>query len=134
MPAYIHGNLALEERSSRKVKVKEKVVVRRRSIPVQEKLLYLFTIIVCVIVAGAIIWRYSQIYEMSNKIQQIEREMKVLQVENNKLKLEIGKLSSPERFQKEAVKFGLAPHEKQVNQVVQGNATAPRQSASAATP
>ena len=128
MAAFMHGNLALEERTSHNVKVKERVVVRRRSMPVQEKLLYLLTIIVCVIVAGAIIWRYAQIYEMSTQIRHIEHELKLMQVENNKLRLEIGRLSSPERFQQEAVKYGLAPQDsiKSESAALQQNATASR--------
>lgn len=117
MAAYINGSLALEERNGQRIddaKAK-RAVYRRKTLPIHEKLLYLFTVIACVVVAGAIIWRYAQIYEMNTHIQQIEREMKLLQAENNKLKLEIGRLSSPERFQKEAAKFGLVPNDQQVS-------------------
>ncbi|WP_127579629.1 cell division protein FtsL [Paenibacillus koleovorans] len=119
MSAYIHGNLALEPKETRKQQVKEtkKTVYRRRPIPVQEKLLYLFTVLVCVVVAGVIIWRYAQIYEMNTRIQMIEKEVKMLQVENNKLKLEISKAQDPKRLQDLANQYGLGPHEDQVNQV-----------------
>jgi cell division protein FtsL len=127
MPAYIHGSLAVEPKEIRKPQVKEtkKTVYRRRPIPVQEKLLYLFTVLICVVVAGVIIWRYAQIYEMNTRIQMIEKEVKVLQVENNKLKLEISKAQDPKRLQDMANQYGLGPNEKQVNQVNQVNPVNP---------
>ncbi|MFK7693385.1 cell division protein FtsL [Paenibacillus sp. HJGM_3] len=123
MSAYIHGNLALEPKEVRKPQIKEtkKTVYRRRPIPVQEKLLYLFTVLICVVVAGVIIWRYAQIYEMNTRIQMIEKEVKALQVENNKLKLEISKAQDPKRLQDMANQYGLGPNEKQVSQVGQVN-------------
>jgi cell division protein FtsL len=130
MSAYIHGNLAVEPKEIRKPQVKEtkKTVYRRRPIPVQEKLLYLFTVLICVVVAGVIIWRYAQIYEMNTRIQMIEKEVKVLQVENNKLKLEISKAQDPKRLQDMANQYGLGPNEKQVNQVNPVNPVATKQS------
>lgn len=138
MSAYIHGNLALEPKNSTKPKGREakKIVYRKRPIPVQEKLLYLFTILICVVVAGTIIWRYAQIYEMNTRIQMIEKEIKTLQVENNKLKLEISKAQDPKRLQDLANQYGLAAHENQVNQVTQSNSAATKKAdpTSAKTP
>jgi cell division protein FtsL len=116
--AYINGNLAIEQKPPKKQKVQEqkKVVVKRRTIPVQEKLLYLFTVIVCVLVAGAIIWRYAQIYELNTKMQQIESQIKALQIENNKLKLEITKYQDPKKLLDQAKQLGLVPNE-DLNQV-----------------
>jgi cell division protein FtsL len=111
--AYINGNLAIEQKPAKKAKVQEqkKVVVKRKSIPVQEKLLYLFTVIVCVLVAGAIIWRYAQIYELNTRMQQIESQIKALQIENNKLKLEITKYQDPKKLLDQAKQLGLVPNE-----------------------
>lgn len=118
MSAYINGNLAIEPKPPKKAKVQEqkKVVVKRRTIPVQEKLLYLFTVIVCVLVAGAIIWRYAQIYELNTRMQQIESQIKALQIENNKLKLEITKYQDPKRLLDQAKSLGLVPND-DLNQV-----------------
>lgn len=123
MSAYINGNLALEPKTIKKVKVQEhkKTVIKRKTIPMQEKLLYLFTVIVCVIVAGAIIWRYAQIYEMNTRIQKIENEIKTLQIENNKLKLEITKFQDPKKLLKQAQELGLVPSD-DLNQVTSGGA------------
>ncbi|PYI54581.1 cell division protein FtsL [Paenibacillus flagellatus] len=118
MSAYINGNLAIEQKPVKKAKVQEqkKVVVKRKSIPVQEKLLYLFTVIVCVLVAGVIIWRYAQIYEMNTRMQKIESQIKALQIENNKLKLEITKYQDPKRLLDQAKQLGLVPND-DLNQV-----------------
>jgi cell division protein FtsL len=134
LAAYMHGSLALEERPGPQVNKKQRVTYRKRSMPMQEKLLYLMTVILCVVAAGAIIWRFSQIYEMNNRIAQIEREIKVLQVENNKLKLEIGKQGSPERLQEAAHSLGLVPNDKSVNQIVQTNTAGKRETAAAIRP
>ncbi|MEF3310355.1 septum formation initiator family protein [Paenibacillus sp. GYB004] len=113
MSAYINGNLAIERKPVKKPKGQDqkKVVVKRKSIPVQEKLLYLFTVIVCVVVAGVIIWRYAQIYELNTRIQKIESEVKALQIENNKLKMEITKYQDPKKLLDQGKSLGLVPNE-----------------------
>jgi cell division protein FtsL len=118
--AYINGNLAIERKPVKKPKGQDqkKVVVKRKSIPVQEKLLYLFTVIVCVVVAGVIIWRYSQIYEMNTRIQKIESEIKALQIENNKLKMEITKYQDPKKLLDQGKSLGLVPNE-ELNQLTE---------------
>jgi cell division protein FtsL len=112
MAMYVHGNLALEEQVNREqtVKVREikRKVYRKKAIPVQEKLLYLFTVLLCVIVAGTIIWRYAQIYEMNTEIHTIETQIKALQAENDILKQQWNKANDPERLRIEAEKTGLS--------------------------
>lgn len=122
--AYINGNLAIEPNPTPKKKPQQqkKVVVKRKTIPVQEKLLYLFTVMVCVIVAGAIIWRYAQIYELNTRMQQIESQIKTLQIENNKLKLEITKYQDPKRLLDQAKQLGLVPNE-DLNQITADRST-----------
>ncbi|MEB3100637.1 cell division protein FtsL [Ferviditalea candida] len=111
MAAYIHGNLAVEERTGKKVRVREKrsVVYRSKALPLQEKLLYLLTMVVCVVLAGLIIWRYAQIYEVNTKIQKIENQIETLQNENKKLKLEVNRLQDPKRLIEKAKELGLRP-------------------------
>lgn len=111
MAAYIHGNLAVEERTSKKVRVREKrrVVYRPKALPMQEKLLYLLTMVICVVLAGLIIWRYAQIYEVNTKIQKIENQIEMLQNENKKLKLEVNRLQDPKRLIEKAKELGLRP-------------------------
>jgi cell division protein FtsL len=112
MAMHVHGNLAMEEQVNREqtVRVREvkRKVYRKKAIPVQEKLLYLFTVVLCVIVAGTIIWRYAQIYEMNTEIHTIETQIKVLQAENDILKQQWNKANDPERLRIEAEKTGLS--------------------------
>lgn len=111
MAAYIHGNLAVEERqgSSQRVKIKEtrKIVYRASRLPTQEKLLYLFTVLVCVVVAGFVIWRYAQIYQMNTRIHKVENQIAKLEAENSALKEKLSKMMDPELYKKEAPQLGL---------------------------
>src|SRR5690606_27949348 len=84
-----------------------RVVRRKKSIPTQEKLLYLFTIIVCVCVAGLIIFRYAQIYEVNAKMQQLEQQIQQLENENSTLELEVNLLQDPKRLIEKAKQLGL---------------------------
>jgi len=109
--AYVNGNLALQPK--RKPDPKEsfretkKIQVKRKSIPVQEKLLYLFTIIVCVIVAGVIIFRYAQIYEMNKQIKDMTRSYSAMEIEMKELKKQVETLKNPETIQDQAKKLGM---------------------------
>jgi cell division protein FtsL len=143
MPAYIHGSLAVEQRTDQKVAVKEtkKVIYRNKSLPVQEKLLYLFTVLVCVVVASVIIWRYAQIYEMNTRLLKLETNIQMLQAENSVLKHKVESLSTPDHWREEALKIGMGPAEdKQISKVpvkdsvARTNATAVNQKKADSTP
>lgn len=113
MPAYIHGNLAVEQRTEQQVKAKEtkRVVQRNKTLPLQEKLLYLFTVAICVVVAGLIIWRYAQIYEMNANIRSIEQQIAKLEAENSILKQKVDALSEPHRMLEKAKELGFVTPE-----------------------
>lgn len=111
--AYINGNLALQpkrkpEQEKEVFRETRRVVVKRKSLPVQEKLLYLFTVILCVIVAGVIIFRYAQIYDMNLQIKKMNTEHQMLNVEVEELKRQVEMLSDPERIRKLAETQGMA--------------------------
>ncbi|MBP1156284.1 MULTISPECIES: cell division protein FtsL [unclassified Paenibacillus] len=117
MPAYMHGNLATKQKTQPKVKIKEtkKVIYRNKALPLQEKLLYLFTVLICVVVAGLIIWRYALIYEMNADIKSIEQKISKLEAENSILKQRVEGLSDPRRLEEEAKKLGYGvPADNQV--------------------
>lgn len=109
--AYINGNLALQpkRKPDQKPSFRETkhVLVKRKSIPMQEKLLYMFTVVVCVIVAGVIIFRYAQIYDMSTQIKQMTNEYETMNVELKELKKQVEMLSDPERIREMAVQQGM---------------------------
>ncbi|TXK72094.1 cell division protein FtsL [Paenibacillus sp. N3.4] len=116
MPSYIQGNLALDQKRSTaapkaapRIKIKEttKVVYRNKSLPTQEKMLYLFTVVLCVIVAGVIIWRYAAIYQMNASILKMQGEIREIQAQNSALKQEVEKLQSPDRLKEEAARLGF---------------------------
>lgn len=122
MGAYMHGSLAIDDHRERKpqtrVQETKKVVVRKHAVPAREKLLYLFTIIVCVIVAGLVIFRYAQVYEVNTKIQHIEKEIERLEMENKALVLKVRKLQEPNRLYEMGTQLGFVqPAEQAISQV-----------------
>jgi cell division protein FtsL len=109
--AYVNGNLALQPKrkpeQKKAFRETKKVVVKRKSLPVQEKLLYMFTIIVCVIVAGVIIFRYAQIYEINNDIKNMTNKYAAMEVEMKELQKQVETLSNPERIEQQAEELGM---------------------------
>lgn len=95
-----YGNLALrperkpQQPAQQPVRQKEKVV-RRRQLPIAEKLLYLFTVALCVIVAGFIIYRYAEIYHVNRQIQDAERQYNQTTLQMKELQREVERLSDP---------------------------------------
>ncbi|MFC5651691.1 FtsL-like putative cell division protein [Paenibacillus solisilvae] len=111
--AYVNGNLALQPKRKPDQKQKNfretrKVVVKRKSIPVQEKLLYMFTILVCVIVAGVIIMRYAQIYQMDLEIKNLTKQQAQMETDMVELKKQVALNSSPEKIKEKAAQMGFA--------------------------
>ncbi|CAM3575407.1 cell division protein FtsL [Marinicrinis lubricantis] len=123
MSAYYNGNLALDPKKKPKVKVREtrKVVSKKVSIPMAEKLLYLLVIILCMAVAAAVIWRYAQIYSLNTKIQEVERKIDQLESSNATLQLKAQELLEPSRLMKQAEELGLVyVNENSLQQVQSG--------------
>ncbi len=77
--AYTRGNLAVQpkrkEEADRLYRQKTKVVTRRMVLPLQEKLLYMLTLGVCVLVAAALIWRYVHIYDLNKQAQELDQHI-----------------------------------------------------------
>jgi cell division protein FtsL len=109
--AYVNGNLALQPKrkpgQETVIRETKKVVVKRKSLPVQEKLLYLFTVLICVVVAGVIIFRYAQIYDMNLQITQLNKEYQTINVELEEMKKQVEMLNDPERIRKLAESQGM---------------------------
>lgn len=122
MGAYMHGSLAIDDRrheqSTTRVRETRKVVLQRHSVPAREKLLYLFTILICVIVAGLVIFRSAQIYEMNTKIQNIEKEIARLELENKALILSIRQLQEPNKLYEIGIQLGFnQPSKEAITQI-----------------
>jgi len=94
--AYTRGNLAVQpkrkEQANPLYREKTKVVTRRTGLPIQEKLLYLLTLTVFVLVASGLIWRYLHIYDLNKQGQQLDeaiaktnKQIATYQMEKQKL-------------------------------------------------
>jgi cell division protein FtsL len=94
--AYTRGNLAVQPKRKEEVeslyRQKTKVVTRRMVLPLREKLLYMLTLTIFVLVAGTLVWRYLHIYDLNKQVQQIDevisksnKQIAVYQMEKQKL-------------------------------------------------
>ncbi|SDW87132.1 cell division protein FtsL [Paenibacillus sp. CF384] len=111
--AYVNGNLAMQPKRKPEQRPQfretKKVVIKRKSLPVQEKLLYMFTILVCVVVAFVVIFRYAQIYQMELEIKQLTKQHEKLTEEVAFLTSEYEKANDPASIRKKAAEDGLEP-------------------------
>lgn len=77
--AYTRGNLAVQPKRKEEVnplyREKTKVVTRRRVLPLKEKLLYMLTLGVFVLVAITLISRYVQIYDLNMQAQKLDTKI-----------------------------------------------------------
>jgi cell division protein FtsL len=109
--AYVNGNLAMQPKRKQDqqpaIKETKRLVKTRKSIPVQEKLLYMFTVLMCVVVAGVIIFRYAQIYDMNLEIKKLNNNYQTMNIEMQDLKKQVEMLSDPERIRELAEKQGM---------------------------
>lgn len=109
--AYVNGNLALQPKrkqdQQKVIKETKRVVKTRKSLAVQEKLLYMFTVLMCVVVAGVIIFRYAQIYDMNLEIKKLNSDYQTINIEMEDLKKQVEMLSDPERIRKLAETQGM---------------------------
>ncbi len=118
---YMHGNLAVSPSQNQRVSMRRersRVIVRKLAIPAKEKLLYLFVIVLCVVIAGAIIYNYAQIYEINTKIQQVEKEIETIDRENRTLMLSVRMLQDPKKLVEMGESLGFyVPNEESITQV-----------------
>ncbi len=110
--AYTSGNLALKPKrrdneQEEVIRETRRLVVKKKTIPMGEKLLYLFTVLLCVAIAGLIISRYTQIYDSNMKMKQLNTQYQTLTVEMEEMKRQVEMLSSPERIRKMAEIQGM---------------------------
>lgn len=110
--AYHYGNLAMKpkrrEQDEYVIRETRKKVVRRKSIPVGEKLLYLMTVLAVVVIASVIIFRYADIYDVNLHIKQVNNEMQSMQLEIQQLERQFQTLSNPERIREFAEAHGMS--------------------------
>jgi cell division protein FtsL len=113
-----YGNLALRperapEETVRKTQRESAKVVRRRQLPIGEKLLYLFTIAVVVIVATFIIFRYAEMYQMNGKLQKMNNQYDQTTLQIKEMQRQVEALSDPSRIKAMATAQGMVPIDQQ---------------------
>ncbi len=112
-----YGNLALrpERVEEQKVKQSPRTQIppgrspRRRPLPIREKLLYLFTVAAVAFVAGWIIFRYAQIYQINGQLQTTTKAYTVATEQTKELQREVERLSDPGAIRKRASELGYVP-------------------------
>ena len=104
-----YGNLALQpERAGEKARQKGGVrKTRRRALPVGEKLLYMLTVVLLVAVAGVVIYRYAEIYQLNRTIQELKVEHDRMTTQVKELQREVERLKDPSRIAEEASRLGF---------------------------
>lgn len=123
MAAYIHGNLAVQEKNKRNPYVMKKTT-KKAAIPSSEKLLYLFTILIFVVVSGILLSRVSESYENSYKIQEVQSQIESIKEDLTLYQLEIDRLRAPERIigiatERGMIQSGSPVHVNEKNQQVE---------------
>jgi cell division protein FtsL len=78
-----------------------------KALSVGEKLLYLFSVILCVVMAVSVLSRYAKMTELNVGVRNTELEISQIQKENLQLQSEVRKLKSVERIQQFAESKGL---------------------------
>ncbi|MGA8943202.1 MAG: cell division protein FtsL [Thermoactinomyces sp.] len=86
---------------------KKKRLAPLKALPTGEKLLYLFTVIVCVAMAVIVLSRFAKVTELNVAIQNTEQEIKKAEKEIQQLETESSQLRSVERIRKFAEQKGL---------------------------
>lgn len=109
--AYVNGNLAMKPNRKRQeqVVIREttKKVTRRKALPVKEKVLYLFTVVLFTVAASVLLFRYAQIYDINLHIKQMNSEIKATNIELQQLERDVQTLSNPIRIREIAEAQGM---------------------------
>lgn len=110
--AYQYGNLAMKPKRKEEqqyvIRETRKKVIKRKTIPVGEKLLYLLTVIGVVFIASIIISKHAEIYNISLHIKQVNTDIQSMQIEVEQLQREVQILSNPERIREFAEANGMS--------------------------
>ncbi|WP_167577582.1 cell division protein FtsL [Ammoniphilus sp. YIM 78166] len=98
-----YGNLAVQinrEREQQRVNPPRQAakVSVRYSIPLEEKLLYLLSVIVIVCISGFILSRYALISQYNYEIENTKEAIIQTQEQNTSMKLKVDELSKRERI------------------------------------
>jgi len=97
-----YGNLAVQIKQEQALETKKKSKVEKVAvkygIPVEEKLLYLLSVIMVVCISGFILSRYALISQFNYDIENTKEVINSMHEENSSLRLKIDELSKRERI------------------------------------
>ncbi|MFC4076539.1 cell division protein FtsL [Salinithrix halophila] len=100
-------SVAYQLESQPKVAAQRESRPLRRGLPAGEKILYLFSVIICVALASLVLSRYAAVAELNVKLQKVEQETVQLQDTNQQLESEQKELKSGERIRRYAEDKGM---------------------------
>jgi cell division protein FtsL len=125
--AYTRGNLAVQpkrkEQANPLYREKTKVVTRRTGLPIQEKLLYMLTLTVFVLVASGLIWRYLHIYDLNKQGQQLDEAIAKTNKQIATYQMEKQKLEQMVADRAKAAGYVAPDEEKSINVSVNSTST-----------
>ncbi|MFD1176049.1 hypothetical protein ACFQ3W_07020 [Paenibacillus puldeungensis] len=108
--AYTRGNLAVKEKvaersyPSQRYRETTKVVTRRSTLPIREKLLYMMTVVVCVAIMGGLLLQNSTLYNIKRQMYNLNTQIQAINVQVKEMSIRKEKLE--QQIPQEAAKLG----------------------------
>lgn len=109
-----YGNLATASKPKTRTRQVKRKVVHKKGLPIREKLLYLGTIILFVLMTSAMLSNQARLTEINVEIQQTEQQTTQVEAEIANLEAEVRKLREPERIKRMARELGMELHPQNV--------------------
>ena len=106
MSRHQYGNLAVKvnqqqvQPKTKQATVKKPLPMQSYGMPIEEKLLYLLSVVVIVCISGFILSRYALISQMNYEIEKMKVTINQTQEDNSSLKLKVDELNKRERILK----------------------------------
>ncbi|SMO48219.1 cell division protein FtsL [Melghirimyces algeriensis] len=91
---------------------KKKKRVQRKELPAREKILYMVSIVIFVVLASGILSRYAEVAELHMELQKMERQTAQLEEGNKHLQKKKNELRSADRIRQFAREKGMVMAEK----------------------
>lgn len=117
MTTRTNGNLAYKYQENNQYinQRKTKISKKKSSMPIGEKLFYIFSVLFVVTLSSIVISGYAQIAEYNYSIQKTKQSISELNLQTEHLQTEIADLSSPDRIIKIATdELGMSMNEEQI--------------------
>lgn len=101
------GNVAFVPQTKPKTRSVKRTIVRKKSLPVKEKLLYLGTVIAFVLITNVVLAHQAKLEELNYNIQQVEEQTTQVMAEMTSLEEQAKELLKPERIIEMAKSRGM---------------------------